>query len=570
MYIAIAVATCTMISAARRLAPSSSIWRRMWIAALSVLRTWPRPPQCVQVTKLLSASDGRSRWRLISSKPKWLMLPIWMRARSSFSASFIRRSTMRVVLLRLHIDEVDHHQSGQIAQPQLPRHFAGGFQVGAQRRLLDAALARRTARVHVDRHQRLGLVDHQIAAGLELHRRLQHGVELRVDRVLGEQRLAVAAPQDHLLGVARHQHAHEVARRLPAFLAVHQDFVDVARIDVADRALDQAGFLVDQRGRDRAHRVVADIVPQPQQIFAVALDLGLRPVRAGGAHDQAHAARNVEFGGDFLQPAPVGRRGDLARDAAAARRVRHQHAEASGERDIGGQRRPLGAALLLHHLHQQDLPALDDFLDLVAAHEARHPALRGLPRPHRHRRPPSPAEATAAQHRRWRSLRPRRRPSASISASTRGATSVSCIAGSASGPFPPGSSRIVVRLPSCPPHPSSSSPPASIGPRTVSVTIIAGIADVDCGSSSGSCDGAAASAGSPSASAPCLRQAVFVDAGLMRCRLRTPPPASAAITGVGASSVDSASAARSSSAASRSASSACIAIRRCRSATGIW
>ena len=57
--------------------------------------------------------------------------------------------------------------------------------------------------------------------------------------------------------------------------------------------------------------------------------------------------------------------GDLAADAAAARRVRHQHRIAAGERQIGGERRALGAALLLDHLHQHDLPALDDFLDLV-------------------------------------------------------------------------------------------------------------------------------------------------------------------------------------------------------------
>lgn len=38
---------------------------------------------------------------------------------------------------------------------------------------------------------------------------------------------------------------------------------------------------------------------------------------------------------------------------------------AAGERKIRGERRALGAALFLDHLHQHDLPALDDFLDLV-------------------------------------------------------------------------------------------------------------------------------------------------------------------------------------------------------------
>ncbi len=76
-----------------------------------------------------------------------------------------------------------------------------------------------------------------------------------------------------------------------------------------------------------------------------------------------------------LRLAAVVRVGDLAADAAAARRVRHQHRIAAGEREIGGERRALGAALFLDDLHQHDLPALDDLLDLVLAAQPRH-ALR--------------------------------------------------------------------------------------------------------------------------------------------------------------------------------------------------
>ena len=92
-YSAMAPATCTTISAARRLPPSSSTARSTCSAALSVLRMVPVPVQCGQVTKLVSARDGRRRCRLISSRPKWLMEPSWMRARSFFSASFSFFST---------------------------------------------------------------------------------------------------------------------------------------------------------------------------------------------------------------------------------------------------------------------------------------------------------------------------------------------------------------------------------------------------------------------------------------------------------------------------------------------
>jgi hypothetical protein len=50
-------------------------------------------------------------------------------------------------------------------------------------------------------------------------------------------------------------------------------------------------------------------------------------------------------------------------------RVRHQHAVAAGEAEVGGQRGALVAALFLDDLDQQDLAALDYVLDLVAAAE---------------------------------------------------------------------------------------------------------------------------------------------------------------------------------------------------------
>src|SRR6185312_10107460 len=67
--------------------------------------------------------------------------------------------------------------------------------------------------------------------------------------------------------------------------------------------------------------------------------------------------------------------GDLAGNAAATAGVGHQHAVAAGQRQVGGERRALVAALFLDDLNQQDLPALDDFLDLVAAQRARTAAL---------------------------------------------------------------------------------------------------------------------------------------------------------------------------------------------------
>src|SRR5665213_2612075 len=227
-------------------------------------------------------------------------------------------------------------------------------------------LAGRAARVDVDRHQSFGLVDHDVAAGAQLHGRREHGVELAFDPHPREQRLAVAIlPYRAYIG--GHQHLHEVAGFLVAGFTGDLDLVDFLVVEVAQRALDQRAFLVDQRRGLRIQGHVAHGFPHADQIFEVALDFGLGARGAGGAQDDAHALGHVEILHHFLQPRTILGTGDLAADAAAARGVGHQHGVAAGQREIGGERGALVAAFFLDDLHQHYLPALDDFLNLVLA-----------------------------------------------------------------------------------------------------------------------------------------------------------------------------------------------------------
>ena len=271
-----------------------------------------------------------------------------------------------VVALLLHVDEVDDDQAGEVAQAKLAGDFVRRLEVGLQRGVLDIVLARRTARVDVDGDQRLGRVDDDVAARLQRHLRREHRVELSLDRIAREQRLAVLERLD-ALGMARHEHAHEVLGLAVGVLAGDDDLVDVLVVEVADRSLDQRALLVDQGRGGGAQRQFAHVLPQPEQVFEVALDLGPRAGGPGGAQDHAHAFRHLEIGDHLLQPLAVGHRGDLAADAATARRVGHQHRIAAGERQVGRQRRALVAALFLDDLDEQHLAALDDFLDLVLA-----------------------------------------------------------------------------------------------------------------------------------------------------------------------------------------------------------
>ena len=116
------------------------------------------------------------------------MRPIWTRARSCFTASRSRSSTSRWFLLRLHVDEVDDDQAAEVAQAQLAGDLVGRLEVGVERGRLDVAALGGARGVDVDRDQRLGVVDHDGAAGRQLHLVRVRRLDLALDLEAGEQR----------------------------------------------------------------------------------------------------------------------------------------------------------------------------------------------------------------------------------------------------------------------------------------------------------------------------------------------------------------------------------------------
>jgi len=176
---------------------------------------------------------------------------------------------------------------------------------------------------------------------------------------------AVVAIELHAVDVARHQEAHKLLRLAIAGLARDDDLLNFFAVKITNRPFDERAFFVHKRRRARCERGRAHGFPHPQQILEVALDLGLSARGAGSAENNAHALRNVEFFGDRLQSAPVLGIGDLARNAAAARRVGHQNRIPPSKRKVGRQRRSLVAALFFDNLHKKNLPPLDDLLNFV-------------------------------------------------------------------------------------------------------------------------------------------------------------------------------------------------------------
>ena len=99
--VAASTGSCATTRAVRSFMASSSSRRRTDSDIDSMPRMRPSPWQRGQTSWLDSPSDGRSRWRDISIRPKREMRPICTRARSIFSASRSLSSTWRWFLFEL-------------------------------------------------------------------------------------------------------------------------------------------------------------------------------------------------------------------------------------------------------------------------------------------------------------------------------------------------------------------------------------------------------------------------------------------------------------------------------------
>src|SRR5512140_1910833 len=143
----------------------------------------------------------------------------------------------------LHVDEVEDDDAPEVAQANLPHDFLGGLQVRPEDRLLEILLSDVLAGVHVDRHQRLGLVDHDVAARAEPDLRLERFGDLRLDAELLEDRL-VAPEEAHAGDERRLNVVEELHDPLVLLDRIDPYALELGREDVADRSQDQVEIVV--------------------------------------------------------------------------------------------------------------------------------------------------------------------------------------------------------------------------------------------------------------------------------------------------------------------------------------
>src|SRR5438128_5314354 len=272
------------------------------------------------------------------------------------------------VLLLLHVDEVEHDDAAQIAQPDLTDDLLDGLEVGLDDGVLEPAgrlLADVAARVHVDRDERLGLVDDDRSAGLQPHLALQRLVDLGLHAVFVEDRVGLRV-QLHFRSEARHDALDELHDALILDSVVAADRLILLGQQIAHQLADQARLAVHDRGRARALGLLPHLRPDLVERLEVADDVFFRPAGGRGADDDAagEAALLAELPHDAAQTAALVARLDLARHADVIHR-RHEHEESPRHRHVRREARALGAERLLDHLDEDFLSLAQELFDFL-------------------------------------------------------------------------------------------------------------------------------------------------------------------------------------------------------------
>ena len=282
-----------------------------------------------------------------------------------------------------HIDEVDHDETAKVAQTHLAGDFVRRFAVRAEGGFLNISAAGRAGRVHVDRDESLGVVDHDRAAGGQRHGAGVRGFNLVLDLEAGEERSLLAVTL-HAAHHVRHHVQHELTGLVIDFVRVDENLADLGLEVVADRADHKGAFLNDEEGgrihaaellavhdgvRHVGHhavavfvadefvfrsRGVADRVPELQEIVEIPLQLLDRAADAGRAGDNRHPLRELQLFDQVTQFLALFSF-DTAGNSASAGVLRHQDEVASGKRNKGREGGTLVAAFFLLHLHENFL-----------------------------------------------------------------------------------------------------------------------------------------------------------------------------------------------------------------------
>ena len=185
-----------------------------------------------------------------------------------------------------HVDEVDDDDPADVAQPQLVDDLLGRLEVRPRDRVLQAGLLAapdERAGVHVDDRQRLGVVDHQVAAAGQVDAPRDEAVDDLLDAVGLEQRLGLLVELDAVDELGRGA-GEERDEALVLLLVVDDRALEVGGEDVAHDADREVGLLEDERRRRRGLDALLEDLVELEEVLQLALEvlaLGARARRCG-------------------------------------------------------------------------------------------------------------------------------------------------------------------------------------------------------------------------------------------------------------------------------------------------
>src|SRR5262249_30013716 len=165
----------------------------------------------------------------------------------------------------------------------------------------------------VNRDQRFGFIDHDIAAALKVDLTREGILELARDAKPIEDRLRIAVEFD-LIGGAFGDFGDHFAHAVASFLAFHHNALDVFGEEVAHRALDKLRFLKHARSHLLGLDAVLDLTPFLKKQGEVPHEVTLLLPFPDRSHNDPHTIRDIEFTEDLLEALTLHRILDFARD----------------------------------------------------------------------------------------------------------------------------------------------------------------------------------------------------------------------------------------------------------------
>ena len=94
-----------------------------------------------------------------------------------------RLQNLALMILVLHIDEIDNDDTAQIAQSELARYRLGGFHIGFEDGFFEVLMTDECPGININRGHGFGLIDNQVATGFQANLAGQCPLQLIVDIV---------------------------------------------------------------------------------------------------------------------------------------------------------------------------------------------------------------------------------------------------------------------------------------------------------------------------------------------------------------------------------------------------